>query len=247
MSKLIIPIILFSTAYAHSASVWLGFVIEENIEENKGLRVTRVIPNSPAAIAQVKAKDQILAINKINIKDMDDFFEKLKTLSPNQEFNLTLKHQGKILDRKLTPISPPSDLEKLTLMFKNRKLPELKTTLLFKNQVPINKLMEKKSKIIMFWATWCPSCHLSFEKIASLTKEQKENFLFLSDESIEKLKKHLKKKKIDIDRNQFFHLSDNSEFYLINSLPTFMKFNQNQIVERISIGSGTGLNKMISE
>lgn len=244
MSKIILTFILLSSTYVYSASIWLGFIIEEKKE---GLFISRVIPNSPASKAGIKRNHQVLEVDKKVVNSLDDFFKQLKDKEPQLPILIKTRNDKVVTARSIIPISPPTNIQKLQMVYKDQKIPDLHTVKLFEDQPEILKKVRENEIILMFWATWCPSCHKSFKRISGLTEVQKNQFIFVSDESVETIKKHLKKKEILIHENQFYHLSDNSDFYLINALPTFMKINKHGIVERISIGANTGLNKMISE
>ena len=242
MSKYIVFLALFINSYTYAGKIWLGFVIEE---KQQSLFITRVIPNSPADKGGLRPQDEILEVGQKTTKSLDQFFKELKTKSSKDIISISIKRKNKTLTQKITPINSPSELEKLNIMFKKEIFPNVKLTPILNSESEINLHEIKNKKIIMFWATWCTYCHAALKRISEFSKEQKKSFLFISDESLSQLKKHLLKHKFNTD--QFYQIKDNSDFYLVNALPTLFKINKEKVVEEISIGFGSSFNRLISE
>ncbi|MCE0498227.1 MAG: RIP metalloprotease RseP [Methylacidiphilales bacterium] len=74
------------------------------------LIVKKVLPFSPAAMAGIGPKDQILALNGQHLYDDQPIFEQMKE-HPNDPFQLTVIHQGVTREVTLTPEKPISPQE----------------------------------------------------------------------------------------------------------------------------------------
>jgi len=66
------------------------------------IRITDVLPNSPAALAQLQKDDEILTVNGTSIKTTNEFIELIKK-NLDKEVTLTIKSDGKTRDTVLTP------------------------------------------------------------------------------------------------------------------------------------------------
>ena len=84
------------------AAVWLGLIVEDvtdslpaDIGQESCLKVVKVLPDSPANKAGIKAGDMLLALDGWTGLSLADYQLALKTLNPNQQVLLTVYNERK--------------------------------------------------------------------------------------------------------------------------------------------------------
>ena len=105
-----------------------------------------------------------------------------------------------------------------------------------------------KVTVVEFWATWCPACLASFQKItpkvADLQKAGVE-FVAISDEPADLVKKHFGKKQafpVYVDQeNQTF------KSYFVSALPTLFVIDKNGVIQYVAIGAGEYLDTALKK
>lgn len=90
---------------------WVGVELDKN-PDGDGYVVKRVIPESPAQAAGIRAGDVLFALNGVTINDKNE--EALKTAraewKPGQQVNYTIKRDGADKQIKLTLAPMPADM-----------------------------------------------------------------------------------------------------------------------------------------
>jgi membrane-associated protease RseP (regulator of RpoE activity) len=82
--------------------VYRGLVGIELAEKDGKLVITKVLPNTPAALAELKEEDQITSCNEKPVKTTNDLQKVLGNVSSEQEVSLDISRDGKEKTIKLT-------------------------------------------------------------------------------------------------------------------------------------------------
>jgi hypothetical protein len=83
-------------------SVYLGIVLDEPMEGDKGVPILSVLPGSPADAAGVKPGDVLLALNGKPIDKLKDLLDALGAASPGDKVKLTIRRDGKSVEAEAT-------------------------------------------------------------------------------------------------------------------------------------------------
>ncbi|MCS7279214.1 MAG: DegQ family serine endoprotease [Thermodesulfobacteriaceae bacterium] len=98
---------------------WLGVVIQDlnpTLAEELGLKITEgvviteVIPDSPAAKADLKEKDVIVAINKKSVKNASELRSHILLTKPGTEIILDIIRNGQKIEKKVTIEAPKKEI-----------------------------------------------------------------------------------------------------------------------------------------
>jgi S1-C subfamily serine protease len=73
---------------------WKEFQAAPLIQERSGIFLTAVVPNSPAAEAELRPGDVILTVNGEHVRNAEDFSWFLEDAGPGGEVNFTVMHPG---------------------------------------------------------------------------------------------------------------------------------------------------------
>lgn len=80
------------------------------VQLDAGLTVTGVLPEGPGAGAGMKVGDQLLAVNGVDVKTVDEARTRLAAVAPNTEFTVAVSREGARLDLKATKGAAMTDL-----------------------------------------------------------------------------------------------------------------------------------------
>jgi serine protease Do len=78
------------------------------LSEKKGILVTSVDADGPAAKAGMKAGDVILKFDGDSIRDAEDLRDAVSDAEGGQEVTVTVQRDGRAVDLKVTPAKPES-------------------------------------------------------------------------------------------------------------------------------------------
>jgi len=81
--------------------------------------VAKVVPNSPAAVAQLKQGDHVTAVNGVPLYHFDALIDVVEA-HPNEKLNLSVERAGKCFEVSLTPekpISPPNEKPRVGIVW----------------------------------------------------------------------------------------------------------------------------------
>nr|WP_287411348.1 trypsin-like peptidase domain-containing protein [Pseudodesulfovibrio sp.] len=96
----------------HVSPIWLGMFGQDidqaaaryfNLKNLKGMLVSEVYPNTPAAKAGIKAADIILTVNGQNITNKDEYLTRIYSTTKSESLSLVVLRDGKKFRHTLKP------------------------------------------------------------------------------------------------------------------------------------------------
>lgn len=112
------------------ARPWIGLELQEldteladsfgylpDSKKSKGIVITEITEDSPAAKANLKAGDIILTADGESIDSIGDFKRILSLTKPSDNLSLAVYSHGSIFTKTVTPILPPDKIKKTLISF----------------------------------------------------------------------------------------------------------------------------------
>jgi serine protease Do len=85
---------------------YMGVMLDQ-AQDGKGIIITGVNQGSPADKAGLKPDDVILKLDGKEVGDLQDFVKHVKSSKPGDKLTLTVRHEGKEQEIKVTVGEPP--------------------------------------------------------------------------------------------------------------------------------------------
>ncbi len=82
---------------------FLGVLLEPDSRGGRGVFIRDVVPNSPAAAAGLERGDTLVAINGVPVRENNDLFLQVGSLTAGSEVRLEVERPGSITPRALAP------------------------------------------------------------------------------------------------------------------------------------------------
>lgn len=101
--NIILAAILFSVGYTVGLPMLTDKIADSTIVQNRSLQIVQVLPDKPAALADIKANDLVLRVGNINnarLTEMQDYVNEHQT----EEISFVIKRGDEILNKKIKPI-----------------------------------------------------------------------------------------------------------------------------------------------
>lgn len=251
-----IYIFSFNSIAQDSARPWLGIGIEKG---TKGVVVEKIIPETPAAKAELKNLDEILKIDGLSVTLPEELIQSVINKGIGHTVELEILRNGKIISKKIQLVGRPDMLEVAKKALVGKVAPDFTAKVLNTNQNESFKLSDKKGKLILieFWATWCPACLSTFENVHKNAEKYKDKLevYAISSESSQVIKKFLDKsmpkfitKKSDAVKYAISATKeqDIAAKYYVNSIPMFILIGTDGKVLDLGVGGGRVLDEILN-
>ena len=228
-----------TTDSAKQESAWLGVQVGEG-SKKEGAPVVRVIDDSPAARAELRSGDRILAVQSESVHDLSSLRSALSDYGPGAEIDIMIRREGE--EKTLTAVlsARPTQKELLDKQLVGRELPtfELAPVAGEKNRVT-NEDLAGKPLVLEFWATWCYPCRKTSKTLRKLKTElgDEVRIVGISDEDQRRLRKYLDEKEVPYSIAKDIDRSAHDGFY-ISSYPTVVVADAEGEVVEIFLGIG---------
>jgi peroxiredoxin len=161
-------LLLGSPLAAQAAKPWVGVALGK---ASGGVRVTRVLPTSPAAQAGLKKGDLITFVNGIQVLNPRDVLRITGKASVGQLLRFKVTRGGHVLQPTLKVGARPKLAKLIKLLLVNNPAPDFSLPLV--NRSGSLKLSSLRGKVVLlyFWASWCDSCKLNMPRLKQLHRK----------------------------------------------------------------------------
>lgn len=150
---------------AHAAKPWVGVAMGNG---SGGVKVTRVLPTSPADRAGIKQGDLITFVNGAQTLTPGAVLAITGRARVGQVLPIKVSRAGRALDLRLKVGARPPLATLIKLLLINTRAPDF--TLPLVNRAGSLRLSSLRGKVVMlyFWASWCDSCKLNMPRLKKL-------------------------------------------------------------------------------
>ncbi len=187
---------LMAASPAQAARPWVGVAMGNG---SGGVKVTRVLPTSPADRAGLKKGDLITFVNGIQTLSPRAVLAITTKARVGQVLGITLTRAGRSVNLRLTVGKRPPLAKLIKLLLLNTKAPDFELQLV--NRPGRLKLSSLRGKVVMlyFWASWCDSCKLNIPRLKSLHHKYGSKGLFIYSMGQDKRMEPLRKIAADLE------------------------------------------------
>jgi peroxiredoxin len=234
-----------TAAYAAGTEVatarpWIGIGVEEGA---KGVKVNRVLEETPAERAGLQTGDEVLTIDGAAVKLPQDLISKVQDKGVGEKVTLVLDRAGKSVTVTLALEAKPDEVQFMRSRLVDKSAPAFDLSAVSGPHTPKLSSLTGNVVVIEFWATWCGPCNASLPKLnAWHDKYAKQGLrvVGISTEDTATLSKFAGDKKIkytiaaDADKKV-------TEAYHVPSIPTIVVIDKKGVVRYAGVGTGDNL------
>lgn len=226
------------------AKPWLGVAIDQG---KTGVLVKDILPGTPAQEAGLKAGDEIVAVDD---KPVGSPTVLIKTIQAQGVGNTVAVHflrAGKKDVKKIKLVARPDELELLKSKLEGKPAPAFDLAVIHGDGPGSTEKLKGKVAIVEFWATWCPACRATHERLTEFQKKHagKVNVVAISDEEEAELQAYAKQM-----QPGFTLLQDKAkttqEPWLVSAIPEIAVLDKDGKVVFATIGAGTYLEEALA-
>lgn len=190
-----LPVVAISDADAQQISkrrAWLGVELDTTSSlAPAGVRVERVMRNSPAERAGLRGGDVVQHVDGTQTSNADELVRLIAARSPGDSVRLSIVREGSseplLLSAKLGVLPDGDELLRLDKIGSSAPpWPELMPA----SGVVPRSLEELRGRVVIldFWASWCSACRMAAPRLAALHAKlgaQGLTILGIADDSIQ--------------------------------------------------------------
>jgi len=165
------------TAHAPSPKPWLGVVYEPGAA---GLRISEVIPDSPADMAGIQIGDVVRAVSGHPTLLPNMLYATIQKFSVGDEVVVSLRRNGRPLDvrAELSNFLSPADLLRRRLV--DQRAPEFFLKAAYGKSSGELAAFRDKVVVIEFWSSSCSLCQRTIEDLANLQADARDDVVVLA-------------------------------------------------------------------
>lgn len=233
-------------AQVEAAKPWLGVAIDQG---DKGVLVTGVLADTPAASAGLLKDDQITAIESTRVKTPEELIRAVQAQGVGNTVAVHYLRKGQPTSVSVKLVARPDQLEMLKQKLVGKPVPPFELTVVHGDGAGKSADLKGKVVILEFWATWCPACLSTHERLSALAKARGKDglvILAVSDEDEATLKAYAAKMKPDftIVRDTTGNIQKD---WMVSAIPMLAVIDRTGNVVHATIGAGTYLEETIKE
>lgn len=243
--------IFITTSFNHAqgqafvqARPWMGIMIET--KPNEGVKITDIVPGTPAQKAGLQAGDVVTKIDDTAMTEVRQMIAFVQSRGVGNEVKVEFNRAGKPEKLTLKLEAKPDELELIRKTLVGKKSPEFKLEVVNSKEPATSKDIAGKTTVVEFWATWCPACVASHERLSKFAAEHPEIPVFaVSDEELPELTKYAAKVqpkfKIIRDANKEF-----VKHFMVSAIPMTVVIDKTGTISFATLGAGGYLEEALT-
>jgi peroxiredoxin len=203
-----------------------------------GVRVTKVVRRSPAALAGVLLEDRIVAVDGLPVTTPPTVSARVGASTSGATLLLSLQRNGVALSLPVTLAPRPELDDILRLDLLGEKAPEWKRLVAVAGAK--SELAQYTGNVVVldFWATWCGPCRMTLPRLSDLYNRYAPEGLAVVGVSTEELSKVAS---FAVKAGLSYPLlvdeqSETSRLYGVSSLPSMILIDRSGIVREVFVG-----------
>ena len=193
---LVFAVWLFSAAaYAGqltAAKPWLGVAIDKG---PAGVLIQDVLSGTPAATAGIKSGDEILSVDDAKVHTPEELIAAIQSKGVGNSVKVRLRRAGKDATRTVKLVARPDDLQMLREQLVGKPAPAFDLPVVRGDKPGSLAKLKGKVAIVEFWATWCPACRSTHQRLSEFARTHNIAVLAISDEDESVIKAYTDKVK----------------------------------------------------
>lgn len=228
------------------ARPWLGVAIEMG---KSGVLVKEVIAGTPAAESGMQPGDEITAISNVKVAKPTELIAAVRAQGVGSVVTVAFLRKDKSMTKDLKLVARPDDLEMLRKKVIDKPAPATVLELVSGDGADRLDGYKGKTVLVEFWATWCPACRATHERLSAFAKQGKEKgivVLGISNEEKAEIKAYADKTKPGFvvlrDKTNELHKE-----LLISAIPMLLVIDKTGVIRFATIGGGSYLEEAIEK
>lgn len=226
------------------ARPWMGVGIEDG---TTGVVIKNVIEGTPAADGGLKAGDEILTVSGLKVTKPKELIDAIASQGVGNTVKVEFLRKKKPMTREIKLVARPDELEMLRKQVVGKPAPKLPLEPLSGTTMKSLQAYKGKTVLVEFWATWCPACRASHERLSAYAKEMQDKgvvVLAISSEEKKLLVEYAEKNK-----SNFTVLRDGTEGLhtelKVGAIPMLLVIDKAGVMRFATIGAGVNLEEAI--
>ncbi len=228
------------------ARPWMGVGIEDG---TTGVVIKNVIEGTPAADSGLLAGDEILTVNAVKVTKPKELIDAIANQGVGTTVKVEFIRKKKPMSKDIKLVARPDELEMLQKQVIGKIAPKLPLEQLNATKMKSLQAYKGKTVLVEFWATWCPACRASHERLSAYAKEMKDKgvvVLAISSEEKKLLVDYAEKTKPN-----FTILRDGTEKLhaelKVGAIPMLLVVDKAGVMRFATIGAGVNLEEAIDK
>lgn len=141
---------------------WLGVELSARAPTEAGVRVTGVLPRSPALMAGLAAGDVIMSVNGEQVLRPEDVVRIVSSHRPGERVAIVLSRAGQSRILAIGLAARPDIDALMTAEFVGNPAPKWRELTAVQGSVPVEvAALRGRVVVLEFWASWCMVCRMT--------------------------------------------------------------------------------------
>lgn len=227
------------------ARPWLGIAIEDG---KVGVLIKDIIPDTPAAQADLKAGDEVTAISGTKVVKPSELMAAVLALGVGNIAKVEYLRGGKAESKDIKLVARPDDLELMRAKILGKMAPPFSFETIAGHDSGTRDKLKGKTVVLEFWATWCSACRSTHARLSEYAKTAKRKgiaVIAVSDEEAGTLKAYVTavKPKFTVLRANDHDLHDQ---WMVSAIPMLVVLDKTGMVKFATIGAGSDLEEALA-
>ncbi len=237
------PVAAAQDGRLQQAKPWLGVAIDQG---KTGVLIKEVLPGTPAEDAGLKAGDEITSVDKTNVNAPPELIKAVQAQGVGNSVVVAFTRAGKAETKTVKLVARPDELALLRQKLVDKPAPKFDLPVLHGTESGNSEKLKGKVVIVEFWATWCPACRSTHDRLSQFAKSHKNvAVVAISDEEAGPIKDYVKHV-----NPSFTILQDKTQAasgaWMVSAIPELAVIDTKGVVAFATMGAGSYLEEALS-